>query len=677
MRDEWKNLNQFQVKLYKQLYKKSFLEFTKAFWECVDPQPLIMGSVIQIFCEIAQYMARPWIGYTPVEIDVPTANEDLNIIDIRNDKSNVCINVPPRHTKSKIFSVMFPVWSWLKYPTKSASISHTLGLALDFNKQRQKLINSEKFKFFFGNDIVVESNSAYKLRESRGGEMYSIPRESATGYGGDIFCLDDITNAAQARKDKTEMLNAWSFMTDTLPSRINNLSSYVIFNIQQRLAPNDITGRILNDAVLSEQYNFIVLPAIFEKDTIFVCPISGDLIKFKKGDYLWPERFGDYSALRAQVGETVFQTQYLQKPTATGDTVIKEHMIIEKGLNEVPSIDNADVIYASHDFPVKDKETSDYLGSILAYKVGANLYIHDCLEERLSFVASINYVRALEDKYYGIIQIIEDKANGSPILQQMSEVVSGLQPFQPGTASKVQRAESASYYMNNVIFIKNKFDKINNTWILSEKLKKLKDRLLAFPMVEHDDICDALFQLILFVYMDKRFSVYARSFNIKENTIRELPDLKYTNIFFNRDGDNWKVCEIGVKYGVESKLYVIKEKRFIASIDDAINIIKEFSNNKKLIIDCSTSSSLYNISGKDVTIIRYTPDDFDQSVAKLNLALSKRLVLLSDECKGIIGDIENFKYSKSDNINDVKYKTKKDGYVACLRTALNYYGGIV
>ena len=196
-------------------------------------------------------------------------------------------------------------------------------------------------------------------------------------------------------------------------------------------------------------------------------------------------------------------------------------------------------------------------------------------------------------------------------------------------------------------------------------------------MVEHDDICDALFQLILFVYMDKRFSVYARSFNIKENTIRELPDLKYTNIFFNRDGDNWKVCEIGVKYGVESKLYVIKEKRFIASIDDAINIIKEFSNNKKLIIDCSVSSSLYNISGKDVTIIRYTPDDFDQSVAKLNLALSKRLVLLSDECKGIIGDIENFKYSKSDNINDVKYKTKKDGYVACLRTALNYYGGIV
>ena len=41
--------------------------------------------------------------------------------------------------------------------------------------------------------------------------------------------------------------------------------------------------------------------------------------------------------------------------------------------------------------------------------------------------------------------------------------------------------------------------------------------------------------------------------------------------------------------------------------------------------------------------------------------------------KGAETDIENFKY---DSKNNGKYRTNRDGFVACIRTAMIYYGGI-
>ena len=672
--NSYTKLSPMQRSLYRQLYKKSLYAFVKDFWQEADPSQFVNGKIVQYFCEVAQYMTKPWIGYEEKVINAPSPREDLDVIDIRGNKTNLCINIPPRHSKSMIFSVLFPVWTWINAPTKAAAISHNSGLAGDLNKKRQKIINSERFKFFFP-EIVLEENSAYKMKDSRGGELYSMAREAMTGFGCDILCLDDITNAEQARRDKTEMANAWSFFTNTMPSRINDFSKSVILNIQQRLAINDITGHILNDSKIASEYQFIIIPAQFERDTILVCPITGTLFEYKKGEYLWPERFGNYQSLRNQVGEVVWQTQYMQHPVASDMAVIKEEMINERDVVDVPTIDQADMIYASHDFPVKDKETSDYLGSIVAYKVKGKIYIKDCLEKRMAFVESVNYVTRLSDLYFGIIHIIEDKANGSPILQQLGEEIAGLQAFQPGTKSKTQRLESASIYMPNVIFVRDQFDKISSTYKLSENLKNLKDRLIAFPFVEHDDICDAFSMLLLFVFMDKRFSVYGRSFNelnmYKDNS--KVSNL-YNTTFFNKEGDVWKALDIAIEYGETSKLYIKREIQFKASITDAILKLKEFSPDKNVFIDSSPTEALYGMFQNGVSIEKYSPFDFDKSVADLNLAFSKRQILIHEDCKLLQADIENFKFDKSTDENVLKYKTQKDGFVACIRAAMKFFG---
>ena len=665
--------------LRKELYKKSFYDFVVDFWHTCEPNKMIQGNIIKIYCEIFQYMCKDWIGYDNKIINVPKINENQVLIDVRQNKHNLCLMVPPRHTKSLIFNVMGPTWLWTYYPIKAASISHNGSLAGQMNSKRYAIVNSELYKEIY-TDIYLVANTSTFIKDHRGGELYSLNRNAFTGFGCDCCINDDLSNAETARKDQAEMSNVWAYYQNTMPSRINDINKCIVMNIQQRLAPNDVAGHIMSDPKLAETYVFVTLPAIFEKETFVVCPISGDIIHYSVGDYLWPERFGDYSALRYQVGESIFQTQYLQKPISSDKTVIKKDMIDEADLIETPGIENADIVYASHDFPVKDKDTSDYLGSVLAYRVNSTLYITDCLEKRMAFVKSVEYVRHLDEVYPGSIQIIENKANGSPILQQLQDEVAGMQAFEPGTASKMQRLESASLYMSshNVVFVRTVFDKMTQTWVYSDALKNLMKRLTDFPFVEHDDIIDAFSMLVLFVFMDKKQMVYGRAFDstnvIDSNTTVSQND--YSTIFFNKEGDVWKVCEIAVKYSAETKLVLKRELLFKASVEEGLRELIKFGNGKTVFIDCSATDGLRGMSNKSITIEKYDIEDFDKSVAQTNLAFSKKLILIDKSAVLTKADIESFKFAKSKD-ETVRYISMKDGFVACIRVALHYYGGII
>lgn len=686
-RNWWRKINEAQRQLYRQLYKKSCYHFVQEFWNEADPQPFTDGVVVQIFCEMFQFFTRYWLPFYK-ELNDPELERKIEeyrrngykIIDVRKEnKKNVSIAIPPRHSKTMCWSVCSPTWGEINNPLKTATFSHTSGLAIDINKKRQKIMNSEKFKFFFP-EIVLETNTSQVLKTSNSGELFAIARESATGFGADVLVCDDIVNAGQARRDAAEMDAAFAFMQDTLPSRANDITKYVILNVAQRLAPNDIEGRIKELPSMASQYSFITLPAQFDEDTLVVCPITGTLIEFKKGSFLWPERFGDYSGLRAQVGETVWQSQYLQKPQYADTNVVKEQMIKVKSVNEVPSIEMADMVYASHDFPVKATETSDFLGSIVAYKVGANLYIKRALEEKKAFVESINYVKALDSAYPGIVQIIEDKANGAPILQALQDVVPGMQAYQPGTNDKKTRLEMATPFMvsGNVIFVADEWDENTGKYILAPDLANLKKELLAFPFLQHDDVVDAFSQVVNFVFMDKKFAVYGRSFHSELNVVKAAPSsATWSNVFFNKEGDNWKALDIAVEFGAENKLYVLRETQFKATIDDGISKLKEFSNGSTVLIDCSAGEGLYGYFQDGVSIESYTADDFDKSVTDLSLAFSTRKILIIENCKMVKADIENFKFEKSKDENVRKYRTQKDGFVACIRSAMNYYGGII
>lgn len=659
---------QVKKELIKLLYKKSFYEFVKDFWQYADPSKFVDSELIEYYCEVFQYMARSWWDYKPVEINL----EHLKgkIIDVRENKQNLNLVVPPRHSKSMIFNVLGGVWLWSLQPVKVVSVSHTQALASQMNSKRQAIINSPLFQSIFDN-IKLTMNTTSFLKDSRGGELYSINRNAFTGYGGDVIINDDLTNAETARKDKEEMNNAWSYYRNTMPSRINNPEKSIVINIQQRLAPNDITGHILSDLNLKNQYTFITLPAIFKETTHLVFPISGKIKTFNAGDVLWKERFGNYDKLRFEVGESVFETQYLQNPIASDKAVIKQDLIRIKSEKEVPPIEDAELVFAAHDFPIKEKEDSDFVGSVLAYKIHQTIYITNALEKRMAFVKSVEYIEFLNQQFPGIIQIIEDKANGTPIIQQLQDRVPGIQAYNPKTASKTQRLESASLYMesSNIVFVANRYDEQSGKYLLNANLDNLVKRLLSFPYVKYDDIVDAFSMLVLYVFLDKRNNVYARSFNSK-NVIFDTPDKVVSYLFINKVGRYFKVSQIGINYSTNT-LYVLNELEIKGNELEVANAIKSKFASTKYLIDTSATplgNKLDNLILEQIEI-----KDFHASIVALDSFFVKKEILIHRNCRRTISDIESFKWDIKKDEN-VTYITEQDGFVRNIRGAMKFLG---
>ena len=54
--------------LYKELFRKSFYDFVKAFWKTADPSNFVDGKLIRFYCETFQYMCRQWVGYKEIDI---------------------------------------------------------------------------------------------------------------------------------------------------------------------------------------------------------------------------------------------------------------------------------------------------------------------------------------------------------------------------------------------------------------------------------------------------------------------------------------------------------------------------------------------------------------------------------------------------------------------------------
>jgi hypothetical protein len=116
---------------------------------------------------------------------------------------------------------------------------------------------------------------------------------------------------------------------------------------------------------------------------------------------------------------------------------------------------------------------------------------------------------------------------------------------------------------------------------------------------------------------------------------------------------------------------VLDEIEFKSDTKNAFDKIKEFSKNN-IFINCSAMDSTQNIYTKGIAVERYEIEDYDKSVNQLSLAFSKKKLKIVSSCVRTRADIEMVKYNKS-KTEEIKYASEKDGFVACLRTALIYY----
>ena len=112
----------------------------------------------------------------------------------RGEKDRICVNIPPRHGKSQLVSIMFPAWFLGRNPDKKVMmVSHTTDLAVDFGRKVRNLINSDQYRSVFPTvQLAQDSKSAGRWNTSIGGEYYACGIGSAlAGRGAHLLLVDD------------------------------------------------------------------------------------------------------------------------------------------------------------------------------------------------------------------------------------------------------------------------------------------------------------------------------------------------------------------------------------------------------------------------------------------------------------------------------------------------------
>lgn len=795
------------------LMKKDLHEFVKEMWDSYDPSPFSDTWLVEYLCECYMYSVRHFLprycwGYWITDEEYEAIKKKTGgHCDIRdhllldgNHTRNHDINIAPRHCKSSIFNVLGPVWTIINTPITVTSVSHSMALSGEMVEKKQKLFNSEKFAYYFGDDpsLKLLKNTAKCLELRNGGKTYSVAMKSFTGFGSDCFvagtkvlttrgdinieniqvddtiwsvntdnmkafiskvvatrtipnretvivefsnkdtvectpehkfyiigkgyieiskceigvdkvrgasgnytivsitkgaiktvydiqvepnnnffangvlvhnCIinDDLISVADARQDGAVLLKARDYFKTTMPSRLNNKKTGVVMNIMQRIGRGDISDLIAEDKGLKKIYSHTEIQAISDHDETIIFPCSGKVKHIKKGDLLWEERFGDYTQLKMEVGTEDFETQYNQRPSKSRLNVIQDefiHYIDDKEYEEFKL--GVESHYGSHDCPVKDKETSDFHGFCEGESKGNELVITDAFEKHMAYVKEREFMTNLQLVDPAIIQIVEDKANGAALNQDLAFDVPGIVPFNPGTKSKMQRLELASVYMQQGLVRFKRSDKIDE---LILHLKK-------FPLLEHDDMVDAFSQLVIYHFTQRHLGVYSGAFsyeNIIDPPQRGEAERLFLTYAATMKGDSIKV--VGVSQDMYKDEYIV-EKEFMFSSLQAYEDFCKTLRPGDVVYDASPQNRLSTLVTGVYNNTKFIDQDRDKSINILKTGFYKKRVKVSRDCKQTINDIARMRVTEGSREKGLdQTDTLDEGMAGCLRAVITAVKG--
>jgi len=485
------------------LAEKSLLDFVRQAWAIIEPgvsfkenwhleyleEELLLLAIEDVWDKIG----------IPEEQARYLAEYELN--------NRVNINIPPRTMKSLFINVFFPCWLWIHNPSKKIiTVSYSNDLSIDLNKKRREIIQSQWYQDNWGHIIKLkeEQNTKTYFENTKQGTMFATSiGGTLTGKGGDIVFLDDIQNPRQAESE-ADRLNAIRFVTNTLPTRLNDFVKGSIVNIQQRLHFNDVSG------YLQENYDFyktIILPVETEKDRYYTGPISGKIYHYPSESVLWPNRMPPswIAKIKKEQGARTYNAQFLQDPTPPGGNLIdvdslrtwKTLPIYNKEIME--KREDKFKLVQSWDMNFKKKAGADNVACSVFLTDNVTSYLVDMYEKQIGFVETLDAVVSKKEEWEDILYeldvnipievVIEDAANGPAIMEVLEIKVPGMIPI-TSKEDKFSRMSSITTFLEagNVL--------VPDT-STSESLSKYqwwedkKEELAKFPNVTHDDFSDS------------------------------------------------------------------------------------------------------------------------------------------------------------------------------------------
>lgn len=347
------------------------------------------------------------------------------------------INMPFRLLKSTIVSQAFPAWEWVTKPSlQYLTASYSRDVATRDAVNSRRIIESDKYQAHFKAAFKMTSDQNVKTRYENnhaGTRTVTSTDGAGTGFGGNRRIIDDPLSARQA--DSIPAVEASvEWWKGTMSTRANDPLNDAVVVVHQRINERDLTGYLIAE---EEGWDHLVLPMRYEPEYRKTTSIRFNDPRTVAGELLHPDRLPEkiVAAMEKSLGEYHANAQLQQRPDSRSGNIFNRNLW--QFYKALPDIEETII---SVDCTFKDLQTSDYVAIQAWGRKGANKYLLYRLRERLGFAATVQAVRTVKARYpKAIAVLIEDKANGSAVIETLKKEISGIIAIQP-EGGKVARA---------------------------------------------------------------------------------------------------------------------------------------------------------------------------------------------------------------------------------------------
>lgn len=389
------------------------------------------------------------------------------------------INMPPRHTKSEFASNMLPAWFLGNHPDKKViQSSNTADLAVGFGRKVRNLVDSEQYAKIFPNvSLRADSKAAGRWATNHNGDYFAIGvGGTVTGKGADLLIIDDPHSeqeARQAQGDPSVFDSVYEWYTSGPRQRLQPGGAIII--VMTRWSDKDLTGRVLKSD--NTDWEVIELPAIMPS-----------------GNPLWPEfwSLSELEALKEELPPFKWNAQYQQKPTGEEGAIVKRDWW-RRWESERPP--RCEYIIQSWDTAFTKSQRADYSACTtwgVFYRdedeQDVNIILLDAFKEKMEFPALKARAKEMYDEWEPDSCIIEAKAAGAPLIQELRRMGVYVQDYTP------TRGNDKFVRLNSVtdLFSSGKVWAPETRWA-----DEVIEELARFPNAEHDDLVDSSVQALM------------------------------------------------------------------------------------------------------------------------------------------------------------------------------------
>jgi predicted phage terminase large subunit-like protein len=399
-----------------------------------------------------------------------------------NEKNRIAVSMAPRMGKSQMISIYYPAWYLGKHPDHKVIVaSHTADLAVVMARKVRNLINTAEYKEIFPQtNIAADAKAAAQWNTTKGGEYFAIGVGGAlAGRGAHLIIADDPLSEQDIKAGNTTSLdNAYEWFSAGLRTRL--MPEGKICVLHTRWHQRDLIGRLIKDSAMNEggdSYETFEFPAILNEGT-------------DNEKSIWPEQWSIESLqqTRASMHHIMWQwyAQYQQNPTAAEAAIIKRDWIRWWTKDDPPKID---FIVQAFDTALTTKARSDFS---VCHTWGVweneedgtqNVILLNKVKGKYEFPELKQMAHEQYKDWEPDSVIVEAKASGQPLIDEMRRSGIFVQDFSPGKGQdKIARLNAvADMFASGHVWFPE------NAWAAATV-----EEILAFPAGEHDDEVDTM-----------------------------------------------------------------------------------------------------------------------------------------------------------------------------------------